>query len=53
MPTDTGFDLKLIMAVDSVIYAAGEFEELLDDDVENIDINGCDEVFITYADGRR
>ena len=35
------------------MYEAGEFQELLDDpDVENIDINGCDEVFVTYADGR-
>jgi Flp pilus assembly CpaF family ATPase len=35
------------------MYKAGELQELLDDpDVENIDINGCDEVWVTYADGR-
>jgi len=51
LPADTGYDLRLIMAVDAAIYAAGELQELLDDDqVENIDINGCDEVWITYAD---
>ncbi len=51
LPADTGHDLRLIMAVDAAIYAAGELQELLDDDqVENIDINGCDEVWITYAD---
>ena len=53
LPTDPGFDLKLIMAVDSAIYEAGEFQDMITDkDVENVDINGCDEVFITYADGR-
>lgn len=53
LPADPGFDLKLIMAVDAAIYQAGELQELLDDvDVENIDINGCDEVFVTYADER-
>ena len=35
------------------IFEAGELQDLLDDvDVENVDINGCDEVFITYADDR-
>ena len=53
LPADPGFDLKLIMAVDASIFEAGELTEILDDvDVENIDINGCDEVFITYADHR-
>jgi Flp pilus assembly CpaF family ATPase len=53
LPADPAFDLKLIMAVDASIFEAGELQEILDDvDVENIDINGCDEVFITYADHR-
>ena len=53
LPVDPAFDLKLIMAVDASIFEAGELQELLDSvDVENIDINGCDEVFITYADHR-
>ena len=53
LPADAGFDLQLIMAVDAAIYEAGEFQDLITDQtVENVDINGCDEVFITYADGR-
>jgi hypothetical protein len=53
LPADSGLDLKLIMAIDSAISQAGEVQELLDDvDVGNIDINGSDEVFITYADHR-
>ena len=53
LPADEGFDLRLITAVDAAMYRAGELQELLDDtDIENIDINGADEVFVTYADGR-
>ena len=53
LPTDAGYDMRLILAVDSAMYKAGELQEHLDDpDVENIDINGCDEVWITYADDR-
>lgn len=50
---DSATDLRLVMAVDAAIYGAGELQELLDDpDIENIDINGCDQVWITYADDR-
>ena len=53
LPTDAGYDMRLILAVDSAMYKAGEMQEVLDDpDVENIDINGCDEVWVTYADDR-
>lgn len=53
LPSDPGHDLRLIMAVDAAMYRAGELQELLDDpDVENIDINGCDEVWVTFADDR-
>ena len=32
------------------MFGAGELQDLLDDfDVENIDINGCDEMWVTYA----
>lgn len=49
----TDVDEQLITALDAAIYGAGELQELLDDpDIENIDINGCDEVWITYADAR-
>ena len=53
LPADTGYDMRLIFAVDSAIFSAGEFTEMLEDpDIENIDINGCDEVWVTYADDR-
>ena len=53
LPPDAGFDLKLIMAVDAAIFEAAQLQDLITDaDVENVDINGCDEVFITYADAR-
>lgn len=53
LPADAGYDMRLILAIDSAMYKAGELQELLDDVyVENIDINGCDEVWVTYADGQ-
>ncbi|HTJ72645.1 MAG TPA: ATPase, T2SS/T4P/T4SS family [Actinospica sp.] len=36
------------------LFGLGRFQALLDDEsVENIAVNGCDEVFVTYAGGRR
>ena len=53
LPVDAGYDLQLIMAVDAAMYEAAEFTDLITDQpIENIDINGCDEVFVTYADDR-
>jgi len=53
LPADAGYDLKLIMAVDAAIFEAAEFTDLItNEQIENVDINGCDEVFITYADQR-
>jgi Flp pilus assembly CpaF family ATPase len=53
LPVDTGYDMRLVMAIESAIYRAGVFQDLLDDNsIENIDINGCDEVWVTYADDR-
>jgi pilus assembly protein CpaF len=47
------YDRRLIGAIDAAMYGAGELQELLDDQsVENVDINGCDEVWVTYADSR-
>lgn len=53
VPPDPSYDQRLCEAVEAAIYGAGALQELLDStDVENIDINGCDEVWVTYADGR-
>ena len=40
-------------AIHSALFGVGRLQPLLDDpDVENIDINGCDRVFVQYGDGR-
>jgi pilus assembly protein CpaF len=50
LATDRGYDERLAAAVHAAMFGAGELQELLDDDaVENININGCDEVWVTYA----
>lgn len=38
---------------DEVFGMAGLQPLLADDSIENININGCDQVFVRYADGRR
>ncbi|GMA88279.1 hypothetical protein GCM10025868_35290 [Angustibacter aerolatus] len=39
--------------VHAALFGVGRLQPLLDDpEVENIDINGCDRVFVSYADGR-
>ena len=51
---DVSHDQRLADAVYAAMYQAGELQELLEDDlVEDIDINGADEVWVTYADERR
>lgn len=50
VPVDRRLDERLAGAVYAAMFGAGELQELLDDErVENIDINGCDEVWVTYA----
>jgi len=47
-------ELGLADAVFAGLFGAGRLQMLLDDPaIENVDINGCDEVFVSYADGRR
>lgn len=50
---EASYDQRLADAVFASMYQAGELQELLEDDlVEDIDINGADEVWVTYADER-
>jgi len=50
VPVDRSYDDRLASGVYSAMFGAGELQELLDDpEVENININGCDEVWVTYA----
>ena len=44
---------ELAGAVHAALFGVGRLQPLLDDtDIENIDINGCDQVFVGFADGR-
>ncbi|MDF5759047.1 CpaF/VirB11 family protein [Spongiactinospora sp. TRM90649] len=44
----------LTEAVYNEIFALGRLQPFVDDaEVENIDVNGCDQVWITYRDGRK
>jgi len=43
----------LAEAIHAALFGVGRLQPLLEDQmVENIDINGCDRVFVGYADGR-
>jgi pilus assembly protein CpaF len=43
----------LATAIHSALFGVGRLQPLLDDpDVENIDVNGYDHVFVQYGDGR-
>ncbi|MFC5830047.1 CpaF family protein [Nonomuraea insulae] len=45
---------SLAEAVFNQVFRMGRLQELVNDPtVENIDVNGCDQVWITYTDGRK
>ncbi|WP_433432245.1 CpaF family protein [Nonomuraea sp. CA-141351] len=45
---------SLAQAVFNQVFRMGRLQELVNDPaVENIDVNGCDQVWITYSDGRK
>ena len=44
---------EIAAGIHAALFGVGRLQPLLDDpEVENIDINGCDQVFVGYADGR-
>ncbi len=46
-------EFGLAEAVMAALFGLGRLQPLIDqDDIENIEVNGCDEVWISYADGR-
>ncbi|CAG6393893.1 Flp pilus assembly complex ATPase component TadA [Streptomyces cocklensis] len=52
-PPDAVAEEAYAAAVHAALFGVGRLQPLLDDpEVENIDINGCDQVFVGYADGR-
>ncbi|WP_030889746.1 CpaF family protein [Streptomyces sp. NRRL F-5053] len=52
-PLDAPTEEAYAAAVHAALFGVGRLQPLLDDpEVENIDVNGFDQVFIGYADGR-
>jgi pilus assembly protein CpaF len=52
-PPTTEEETELAEGIHAALFGVGRLQPLLDDQmVENIDINGCDQVFVGYADGR-
>jgi pilus assembly protein CpaF len=50
---DPEAEAELAEGIHAALFGVGRLQPLLDDPmVENIDINGCDQVFVGYADGR-
>jgi pilus assembly protein CpaF len=46
-------DAQIASAIHSALFGVGRLQPLIDDpEVENIDINGYDNVFVQYGDGR-
>ncbi|MDO9379931.1 MAG: ATPase, T2SS/T4P/T4SS family [Nocardioidaceae bacterium] len=51
-PIPADDEAQVASAIHSALFGVGRLQPLLEDpDVENIDINGCDQVFVQYGDG--
>ena len=52
-PPNAQEEEDLASAIHAALFGVGRLQPLLEDQqIENIDINGCDRVFLGYADGR-
>ena len=52
-PPDHAEEEELAYGIHAALYGVGRLQPLLDDpEVENIDINGFDQVYVGYSDGR-
>jgi pilus assembly protein CpaF len=52
-PPSAEEDEALAGGIHAALFGVGRLQPLLDDpEIENIDVNGCDRVFVQYADGR-
>ncbi len=52
-PLEAEEEEAVAAGVHAALFGVGRLQPLLDDpDIENIDINGCDNVFVSYANGR-
>jgi len=53
VPVSADLEESLAAAVHAALFGVGRLQPLLEDlEVENIDINGCDQVYVGYSDGR-
>jgi pilus assembly protein CpaF len=53
VPFNAQEEEDLAAAIHAALFGVGRLQPLLEDQqIENIDINGCDRVFVGYADGR-
>jgi pilus assembly protein CpaF len=53
-PSDPMAELQLTQSVLDALFGLGRLQTLIDDPrIENIDVNGCDRVWVTYADGSK
>ncbi len=49
-----GEEDQVTQAVQDLLFGLGRLQRLLDDpEIENVNANGCDRVWVRYADGRR
>ena len=52
-PPNAEEDEALAAGIHAALFGVGRLQPLLDDpEIENIDVNGCDRVFVQYSDGR-
>src|SRR5487761_829811 len=52
-PPNAAEEEELAAAIHAALFGVGRLQPLLEDQqIENIDINGCDRIFLGYADGR-
>src|SRR5882762_2319677 len=53
VPPNAQEEEDLAAAIHAALFGVGRLQPLLEDQqIENIDINGCDRVFLSFADGR-
>ncbi len=53
-PLEVADEQRVARAILAALFGLGRLQSLIDDpEIENIDVNGCDRVWVTYADGTK
>jgi Flp pilus assembly CpaF family ATPase len=53
-PLESQDELRVARTVLDALFGLGRLQALIDDPtIENIDVNGCDRIWVTYADGTK